>query len=349
MTGRGSAIPKYRFYLDFPEQWDDVFSYMDNAVTQWCQRLNNTFLVVLDQLVTFGTSIEVGVVISFFFFYLGLDSLVIAASSVMMALVVVTQVPKRFLWRRRPHVAGRAKMLYDGTLTSSFPSRAVTCCVVYLYLLSGILEILSRPEKDPVAPFRLLWSPAFILFTIWAVVWTSIARIGVGVHYASDCIAGVVQAGIVCYIAETTYYIIVNACCQGAAPFHADRALLLHHINWPGLAIATITGVVAVFVLESDLVQYWSKAHFVLGLLYPVLCGLFLFCCGYHQLPRANMYNIDIHQFLLATAVPLLLLVVGRNCLPHSSGKTAAASFLLLHVTGMIVIMWHRLFHDSII
>lgn len=67
--------------------------------------------------------------------------------------------------------------LYDGTLTSSFPSRAVTCCVVYLYLLSGILEILSRPEKDPVAPFRLLWSPAFILFTIWAVVWTSIARV----------------------------------------------------------------------------------------------------------------------------------------------------------------------------
>ena len=60
-----------------------------------------------------GTSIEVGVVISFFFFYLGLDSLVIAASSVMMALVVVTQVPKRFLWRRRPHVAGRAKMVND--------------------------------------------------------------------------------------------------------------------------------------------------------------------------------------------------------------------------------------------
>ena len=76
----------------------------------------------------------------------------------------------------------------------------------------------------------------------------------------------------------------MNSCCQGPAPFHEgspelylivvlivtcwfdiDRVLLSHHINWRGLSSATMIGVVVVCILNSRIVQYWKKMHFLLG------------------------------------------------------------------------------------
>jgi hypothetical protein len=193
MPTERESKPKYNFYVEFPDQWDDVFRYMDDSVTSCCQRCNNTLLKLLNKIVVVGTSIELGIIVTFFFFYLGIDSIAMAAASVMMSLFVITQIPKRFMWRKRPYVSGRAKKLCKDGLTSSFPSRAVTCCIVYSYLLAAIIEIVNRQGKDPVARFDLFWTSKFMLFTIWSTCWTSVARIGVGVHYASDCLAGVVQ------------------------------------------------------------------------------------------------------------------------------------------------------------
>lgn len=56
------------------------------------------------------------------------------------------------------------------------------------------------------------------------------AREGNSVLYDSPaalCSPCCFQAGIVCYIAETTYYIIVNSCCQGLTPFHGGRHSLV--------------------------------------------------------------------------------------------------------------------------
>eukprot|EP00769_Ergobibamus_cyprinoides_P002729 gnl/Ergobibamus_cyprinoides/3877.p1 GENE.gnl/Ergobibamus_cyprinoides/3877~~gnl/Ergobibamus_cyprinoides/3877.p1 ORF type:complete len:123 (+),score=20.99 gnl/Ergobibamus_cyprinoides/3877:317-685(+) len=62
--------------------------------------------------------------------FAGLDSLATPLIPLMFFAALVSQIPKRFVWRDRPFMAGRATQ-FRRDLTSSFPSRAVTCAVVY--------------------------------------------------------------------------------------------------------------------------------------------------------------------------------------------------------------------------
>jgi hypothetical protein len=68
--------------------------------------------------------------------------------------------------------------------TSSFPSRAVTCALVYsfafgfaLYLKTGLWEV-------------EWW---ILVFTIVSVPLASFARVYLGVHYPTDCLGAIIQ------------------------------------------------------------------------------------------------------------------------------------------------------------
>ena len=76
--------------------------------------------------------LQCGVVSPFILYIFGWDDVATELTYLILVTAFCSQIPKRFVWRYRPYVVGRA----DGRRldrTSSFPSRAVTCGVVYAY------------------------------------------------------------------------------------------------------------------------------------------------------------------------------------------------------------------------
>ena len=71
------------------------------------------------------TTIEFGIMLPFVLHGLGIDSLATLFTYIAVALGIIPQIPKRFIWRSRPYMVGRAIKLNKAG-TSSFPSRAVT-------------------------------------------------------------------------------------------------------------------------------------------------------------------------------------------------------------------------------
>ena len=65
---------------------------------------------------------------------MGLDDVATESTYLILVTAFFSQIPKRFIWRYRPYVVGRAEGRRRD-ITSSFPSRAVTCGVVYSYAL----------------------------------------------------------------------------------------------------------------------------------------------------------------------------------------------------------------------
>ena len=70
------------------------------------------------------------------------------------------------------------------TDTSSFPSRAVCCAVVYSYAICySFIYIFGG---------GIMWSWMPLLFVV-TILLSSFARIYLGVHYPSDCIFGAIE------------------------------------------------------------------------------------------------------------------------------------------------------------
>ncbi len=89
---------------------------------------------------------QVIVVMPYVFSILGWDQLAIEFTYLVILTTTISQIPKRFVWRFRPYMVRRARAVgKDGT--SSFPSRAVTCSVVYTYALCFAYQSLFAPGQ----------------------------------------------------------------------------------------------------------------------------------------------------------------------------------------------------------
>lgn len=121
------------------------------------------------------------------------------------------QLAKRFLWRNRPHMDGRAVGLRTAQ-TSSFPSRAVLLYVVYAFTVAYCLDS---------SPGSTAWKhpPIWGVLVLVAVLVSSFGRMFLGEHYLSDCLLGAV-AGLVCVVfgtlLEAWHTSVCGACAAGA-------------------------------------------------------------------------------------------------------------------------------------
>ena len=90
------------------------------------------------------------------------------------------------------------------TDTSSFPSRAVCCAVVYSYAICySFIYIFGG---------GIMWSWMPLLFVV-TILLSSFARIYLGVHYPSDCIFGAIEVilfissfSFLCFIIYIFFY-----------------------------------------------------------------------------------------------------------------------------------------------
>ncbi|KAG9392022.1 PAP2 superfamily [Carpediemonas membranifera] len=248
------------FVFDFPRSVEDKWRRFDDALLRYAQSADNKFFHVFDYVMTFLTCVEIGCIIPTILFALALDDLGLYSLILSTFTAIVSQIPKRFVWRDRPYMQGRAFRRRKDE-TSSIPSRAVTCAVVYS--IGGVCAYLHTNLNI----FGLVVSLPLFVASVPFIILTAIARIQLGVHFPTDCILGVFQGLFIVGISIFTYAAIDLACAAGfvAAP------LTLATIPWIWILLGHFAGILVAFVGLAPPARLWSKSPVILALLAPPL------------------------------------------------------------------------------
>eukprot|EP01137_Pigoraptor_chileana_P029899 Opistho-2@15754 len=184
--------PKDDYVWHFPPRWEEKIAWFDDPIIHACQKLSGNALHVFNIVCLALTAIETGIAVPMVLHIMGLDALAQLATFLMLALCGVSQIPKRFIWRYRPYMVGRARKVRRD-LTSSFPSRAVTCGIVYTY---GAIAAYNYAHSVSIT--QLHWEG--VLCILGAALLLSFTRVNMGAHYPSDCVIGMFQGTFVCLL-----------------------------------------------------------------------------------------------------------------------------------------------------
>lgn len=226
-------------------------------------------------------AIETGIALPFVLFMVGADGLAGEFVFVMVLTCMISQIPKRFVWRHRPFMTNRA-LCIRRDLTSSFPSRAVTCGVVYGYLICYAI-VYSVDQEVQLAS----WMPVFLGVMMLV---SAYSRVQYGCHYPSDCAVGAFQGLLVCALATTLYKYDVIGCtsciyneCYAFDPAHAITWTSFKGAGWQLFAaVCVISGLILILSVIPP-VHFWGKCHHVYGMLFPCIAFQLAFLCKTHN------------------------------------------------------------------
>jgi len=181
----------------------------------------------------------------------------------------------------------RAKKLRQSetATTSSFPSRAVTCATVYAFFIcyAYVYKVVHKDFGDGSEAFQW-WMLVLLLL---AVLLSSFARVNMGVHYPSDCVAGFIQGIIVCAIGTALWDSSSRACSSCftkecyADPL-SETAITKDHLmrlNWTVLVISFLVSLLITAISVMKPVDFWSKCDRIYGMLFPGLIFKMTFLC----------------------------------------------------------------------
>ncbi|KAK1859835.1 hypothetical protein I4F81_002429 [Pyropia yezoensis] len=132
--GAGKKVKKKKsppkYLINFPESAEAALRGMDDDGIRRVQARQSRALYALAMILTTLTAVETALAVPGMLFALGYDSAASWLTASLLCLGILSQLPKKLIWRRRPWMSGRAVGLRRDS-TSSFPSRAVVCAVVF--------------------------------------------------------------------------------------------------------------------------------------------------------------------------------------------------------------------------
>jgi membrane-associated phospholipid phosphatase len=218
-----------RVYLQFPRALERALAPYDDPPIAIAQRLWTSTLVRIAVLaVTVVTAVEAALPIPAALYALGYDAHAGLATSVLIVLALASQLPKKFIFRPRPWIAGRAVSFRKDT-TSSFPSRAVVCSVVFSWLAIMCLRL------DPSNSAGTAMMPTSLVqgIFLWSVVGLSagmaaFARIIVGAHYPSDTVCGFFLGLVVIRLGVQLEQLWPYLGCSAVSPTSTSSAVASH-------------------------------------------------------------------------------------------------------------------------
>ena len=268
--------PLKRWVYTVPDSFERWWRWLDAPLIAALQAPLNSALrlptIAFALLLTFFTSIEFGLILPLSLYLTHHDALADHSLPAVLLLALVSQVPKRFLWRSRPWMVQRAlKVRKDKT--SSFPSRAVTCAVLYGALLAMSFNV------------RNIGWGAVVGVAVCGAVLASMGRVIVGAHYPSDCVFGLLSGSLITVLGEACYALLTAGCtacaddsCYASSP---SAALTLTHVslNWVVIAVVVLLASAVLLALVSPPVYFWTKAAYVLAVVTPCLLFRLTFLC----------------------------------------------------------------------
>eukprot|EP00762_Andalucia_godoyi_P002227 ANDGO_07532.mRNA.1 PAP2 superfamily domain containing protein len=255
--------PTLLYLHEVPQWFEDRFRKFDDTIIRSFQSgvFSLKFFKYFSLMLTLLTTIELGTTTPLVLYVLGYDTQAYHALFLGFTVAFLSQIPKRFLWRYRPYVVQRARKVRKDK-TSSFPSRAVTCAVVYAFFICQ-------------AASGQYVSAATIPSIMFAAVCSSFARINLGVHYPSDCLFGFLQGIVSCILGsllalsfpEPLYY----SSSTGDAR-HRITSWSGDYVNWKIIFVTLIIAEVVAVLSVLRPLRFWVKSHHVFGMLFPSAC-----------------------------------------------------------------------------
>lgn len=266
---------------------------------------SNKALVACALAYTALTTIELGVVCPLFLFLIGLDELATLALFSTLCAGLISQMFKRFIWRPRPWMQGRAIQV-KRDLTSSFPSRAVICAVVYAFIFSHVFLHHVPPE---------VYLPIVFVFALGA----AISRTFVGAHFPSDTIVGFAMGVLICVMGDLLNHAVEYACgsCLDRGSCYAwswEQRLTgstLSSIDVASLLSVIFVSLALVGLAMSSPLHFWTKVLPVFGPLAPCLVFRLVNLC-----PRHNDAGVALLKMRLpSTGVIVLAALIAMAAL----------------------------------
>jgi membrane-associated phospholipid phosphatase len=244
----------------FSDKLENHLRRVDDPGLRWCQRrVDSRLRYWLALALTAITTVEAGVLFTFVLCGAGFCRQACVWNMHLLVLSLVSQVPKRFIWRSRPHMQQRAVPLRRDR-TSSFPSRGVTCAWVYPVALIRAFRC-TKPATHMSRTQSFFLSCVFVGSATLLTLATAWARVFLGVHFPTDTIAGFLQGLLIIALVPRQY----DAFCPQM------RSIWVALRNTPksldGLRFVGMTAVGAQLLLIAELprLQLWGKASFVFG------------------------------------------------------------------------------------
>jgi len=282
-------------------------------------------------------------------FFLGYDGIATEFAYLALILALFSQIPKRFVWRLRPYMAGRAIKVKKDT-TSSFPSRAVTCATVYSFAITWAYIYSNTKDTSRFSEWSFEWWMP-VLF-VAAIFLSSFARINLGVHYPSDCLGGLVQGIIVCILGTLLWKTDILGCeschdrrCYARTP---ENEITLSsgvtRLNWwlAIVALAVILGVPLLSVAKP--IDFWSKCDRVYGMLLPGIAFQLLLLCP-HSTPQKFSLppppSPKWYYFILGISLAAGATLIGNKF----GGKRPLLMYTLLFLSMSCALFFWRMTH----
>lgn len=313
--------PERKWRARFPLAAERFLQPFDDPLIALVQRLEGRWVYWLCMALTGMTAIEVILVAPFVCHVLGLDGLAVELTYLALFTAMLSQVPKRFVWRHRPWMVRRALKRRTDT-TSSFPSRAVTCAVVYVFAVCWTVTY----NTDRLA--LAWWMPVAY---IAAVLLSSLARISLGVHYPSDCVAGMLQGVLICTLATALWKADLLGCpsCHRDACYAASAATsitwgTLSRVNWLLFGVLCLGAALLALLSLMPPVLFWVKCDRVYGALLPCLVFQLAFLCPTANAARASLAPPPAPEWYS------LLYAAGLSCVALVAGVKGGARFAML-------------------
>jgi membrane-associated phospholipid phosphatase len=334
------APPQRRFLFIFPERWERWLAPFDDFLIEYCQKPRGLFFTYLSLLITAMTTIEISIAVPMVLYVAGWDGLGTEFTWLALMTTLTSQIPKRFLWRFRPYMVGRAELRRKDE-TSSFPSRAVTCGLVYGY---GICY--AYLYHNHTLNIRW-WMPLLVLALI---LLSSFARINLGVHYPSDCVGGILQGVIICLLGTLLWQADLVGCasCRNNSCYgEGDKRIMwdtMGRANWWVFALTAFGLILLIFASIVKPIEFWVKCDRVFGMLFPCILFQITFLCpgahnGHSALPPPH-WPPDWYSYLYGIAFALLFTGLGVL----NGGRWPYLSACFFFASNFAAILWWRLF-----
>ena len=269
------------------------------------------------------TSIEVGIGLPFWLLMVGWDGLGMKVTVLMLLTAILSQVPKRFIWRARPFMTEPPRAVAIAqNFTSSFPSRAVVCSAVYGYIFSLVLIELNALE----------W-PSFFIFTFFItlfILFASYSRIFYGVHFPSDCAAGAIFGLLICLAGYTIHQWIIEQCldCTAGACYAVLRVISMKEDSAPVylpnfiVAVSVCLGITFLSIIPP--LMFWKKCGLVYGSLLPCVLFRFTFLCK-----PLNPYESALVQPHFSSEMQIFATLIAIGCAIFCGVFTLLSNYLI--------------------
>lgn len=295
-----SYLPTRRYYKELPAFIDKLCYSIDQPFLSLIQSHTSPYIVFCAQLFSMLFSTNTLACFPTFFLLLGKYDLVFICVAIIGTYLCLTWLMKRFVWRYRPYMVNRGKLVIP-VPGSSFPNLLCSNVIIFLFLTVLILDWTFHLKFETYDPYPIqinqnsfIFSPFFIIPGLLTLVLSAYFSIYCSLSYPTDCVAG---------IANGLFFILLGTLAhKGCLLFCSVDIYVIDSIDL--LSLADFILIICIFIFGSTIVCMSMsypillpcRVSVLMGIYFPAIVFTFLYICSDRiYLVERNFGDNDAH------------------------------------------------------